>query len=99
MLARFEDGGAAVLRRGRMRYLAATFDNDLLDAIVGAAARDAGLSPAPLPEGLRLRRRGRVQFAFHSGPGRARVPAPAGATWLLGGPDLDPAGVAAWIVD
>ncbi|HYP34047.1 MAG TPA: beta-galactosidase [Burkholderiaceae bacterium] len=99
VLARFEDGGAAVLRRGRMRYLAATFDNDLLDAIVGAAARDAGLSPAPLPEGLRLRRRGRVQFAFHSGPGRARVPAPAGATWLLGGPDLDPAGVAAWIVD
>jgi beta-galactosidase len=99
VLARFEDGGAAVLRRGRMRYLAATFDNDLLDAIVGAAARDAGLSTAPLPVGLRLRRRGRVQFAFHSGPGRARVPAPAGATWLLGGPDLDPAGVAAWVVD
>jgi beta-galactosidase len=99
VLAQFEDGGAAVLRRGRMRYLAATLDNDLLDAIVGAAAGDAGLSAARLPQGLRLRRRGRLQFAFHSGPGRVRVPAPDDCTWVLGGRDLDPAGVAAWIVD
>jgi len=99
VLARFEDGGPAVLRRGRMRYLAAAFDNDLLDAIVAGAAQDAGLSASRLPDGMRLRRRGRLQFAFHSGPGRARVPAPPGATWVLGGADLDPAGVAAWIVD
>lgn len=99
VMAQFDDGGAAVLRRGRVRYLAATFDNDLLDAIVGAAALDAGLCASRLPDGLRLRRRGRLQFAFHSGPGRVRVPAPAGATWVLGGPDLEPAGVSAWIVD
>ncbi len=99
VLARFDDGGAAVLRRGRTRYLAATFDNPLLDDIVAAAAADAGLPTTRLPAGLRLRRRGRLQFAFHAGPSRAQVPAPAGATWVLGGPELDPAGVAAWIVD
>ncbi len=99
VLARFEDGGAAVLQRSRVRYLAASFEPALLDAIVESAARDAGLATERLPLGLRLRRRGRLQFAFHSGPGRVRVPAPPGATWVHGGPDLDPAGVACWIVD
>jgi beta-galactosidase len=60
---------------------------------------DAGLAPTRLPEGLRLRRRGRLQFAFHSGPGRVTVPAPAGATWVLGSRDMGPADVAAWIAD
>ena len=99
VLARFGDGGAAVLRRGRFRYLAAAFDRDLLDAIIDGAARDAGLAPVALPPGLRLRRRGRLQFAFHSGPGRVGVPAPADATWVLGGRELEPAGVAAWLLD
>jgi len=71
----------------------------LLDTVIEGAAQDAGLATTRLPEGLRLRRRGRVQFAFHSGPGRAEVPAPAGATWLLGERELGPAGVAAWLVD
>jgi beta-galactosidase len=99
VLARFDDGGAAVLQRGRVRYLAATLQPALLDSVVEAAARDAGLVPVRLPVGLRLRRRGRLQFAFHSGPGRVSVPAPAGTTFVQGGPELDPAGVACWIVD
>ncbi len=99
VLARFEDGSPALLQRGRFRYLAATFERDLLDAVVQGAAREAGLAAAPLPLGLRLRRRGRLQFAFHSGPGRVTVPAPANATWVLGGRELAPAGVAAWWAD
>ena len=98
-LARFKDGGAAVTRRGRVRYLAATLEGALLDDVVAGAAADAGLAIARLPEGLRLRRHGRVQFAFHSGPGRVSVPAPAGTTWLLGERELGPAGVAAWLTD
>ncbi len=99
VLAEFDDGGAAVLRRGRVRYLAATLDHALLDAVIAAAAADAGLATVRLPEGLRLRRRGRVQFAFHSGPGRVAVPAPADAHWLLGEREIGPAGVAAWLMD
>ena len=99
VLARFDDGGPALLQRGRFRYIAAAFQPALLDAVIQGAARDAGLDAAPLPLGLRLRRRGRLQFAFHSGPGRVTVPAPANATWVLGGRELDPAGVAAWRLD
>jgi len=99
VLASFDDGGAAVLRRGRVRYLAATFDNDLLDTLVAGAAADAGLAITRLPEGLRLRRRGGLQFAFHAGPGRVTAPAPAGATWVLGERELGPADVAAWRAD
>ena len=99
VLARFEDDTPAILRRGRARYLAGTLDMALLDDVVEAAARDAGLPATRLPEGLRLRRRGRVQFAFHAGPGRVAVPAPADATWLLGERELGPAGVAAWLAD
>ncbi len=99
VLARFDDGGAAVTRHGRTRYLAATFEPALLDALIEGAAHDAGLDVRRLPEGLRLRRRGRVQFAFHSGPGKVVAPAPTGATWLLGDRELGPAGVAAWIAD
>ena len=98
-LAHFEDGGVAVARRGRVRYLAATLAGALLDDVVEAAARDAGLATTRLPEGLRLRRHGRVRFAFHSGPDRVDVPAPAGATWLLGEREIGPAGVAAWLMD
>jgi beta-galactosidase len=99
VLARFDDGGPALLKRGRVRYIAASFEPELLDAVIQRAARDAGLAAAPLPVGLRLRRRGSLQFAFHSGPGRVTVPAPANATWVLGGRELDPAGVAAWRLD
>ncbi len=99
VLARFEDGTPAILRRGRVRYLAGTLDQALLDSVIEGAAKDAGLATTRLPEGLRLRRRGRVRFAFHSGPGRVAVPAPAGATWLLGERELGPAGVAAWLAD
>ncbi len=99
VLARFEDGTPAILRRGRVRYLAGTLDQALLDTVIEGAAKDAGLATTRLPEGLRLRRRGRVRFAFHSGPGRVAVPAPAGATWLLGERELGPAGVAAWLAD
>ena len=99
VLARFGDDTPAILRRGRVRYLAATLDAALLDAVIEGAAADAGLVTTRLPEGLRLRRRGRVQFAFHSGPGRVEVPAPAGARWLVGERELGPAGVAAWLAD
>lgn len=95
--ARFADGGAAVLRRGTVRYLAGGLDDALLRSLVAEAARDAGLAVQALPPGLRTRRRGPLRFAFHAGPGTADTPAPAGARYLLGGPQLGPAGVAAWV--
>ncbi|WP_341676813.1 beta-galactosidase [Niveibacterium sp. SC-1] len=99
VLARFDDGHPALLRKGASRYLAGWLDNAGLDTVIGAAARDAGLATERLPEGLRLRRRGRVQFAINYGPQTASVPAPAGTAFLLGARELPVTGVAAWLVD
>jgi beta-galactosidase len=94
--ASFADGHPAVLRRGRLRYLAGAFDAALLAAVLAQAARDAGLAMQPVDGGLRLRRRGTLQFAINYGPSPAVAPAPAGARFVLGSRDLPPAGVAAW---
>jgi beta-galactosidase len=40
-----------------------------------------------------------LQFAIHYGSKPVAVPAPAGARFVLGGPTIPPAGVAAWWVD
>lgn len=98
VLARYADGGAAVLRRGRVRYVAGGFEPALLQQVVEGAARAAGLAVQRLPDGLRLRRRGALQFAVHAGPGTAAVPAPPNAEFVLGGRELPPGGVAAWVV-
>lgn len=100
VLARFTDaeGGPALTRLGRTRYLACGLDTEALTQVVQAAATAAGLATQRLPEGLRLRRRGALHFAFHSGPGEVDLPAPADARFVLGSRRLGPAGVAAWVL-
>jgi beta-galactosidase len=94
--ARFDDGHPAVLHCGALRYFAGGFDAALLRSLVADAAAAAGLAPRELPDGLRLRRRGNIQFAINHGPDAAQVPAPADAHFLLGDRSLPAAGVAAW---
>lgn len=96
--AAYADGHAAVVRHGVARYVTGWLDESGLDAVLGRAARDAGLAADRLPDGLRLRRRGTLQFAFHYGAQPVRVPAPEGARFVLGGPVLETAGVAAWSI-
>ncbi len=59
-----------------------------------ACAR-AGVPTALLPEGLRLRRRGSLTFAFNCGPDPQALPATP-TKLLLGANPLPPSGVAAW---
>jgi len=94
--ARFADEHPALLRHGALRYVAGWFDDALLRGVLHQAATDAGLTPLVLTGGLRLRRRGRLQFAVNYGPATATAPAPADARFVLGTHDLPPAGVAAW---
>ena len=94
--ARYADGAPALLRHERTRYLSGWLDDAGLDALMTRLAQDAGLSVTPLPEGLRLRRRGGLQFAINFSSTPVTVPAPAGTQFLLGGPVLEQAGVAAW---
>ena len=97
VLARFPDGGPALVRAGRAHYLAGWPDTALLDATMRLAL--AGLATRDLPPGVRLRRRGDWPFASHYGPEPWTAPEPDPARYRLGGPLVPPQGLACWRVD
>lgn len=92
----FADGGVAWVSSELWHYLATWPETALLDHVIATVALEAGLAVQPLEEGVRLRRRGNVCFAFNFAPEERRTPAPADAAYILGGASLPPAGVAAW---
>jgi beta-galactosidase len=97
--ATFAEGGPAWVSKESWHYLATWPETALLDHVVATVALEAGLPVQALEEGVRVRRRGDVRFAFNFAPDSRRTPAPAGVSYLLGGPELPPAGVAAWRIE
>ena len=95
-LARFDDGGGAWFRHGHFDYLATWPQDALLQRILADMAERAGIVCVPLDEGVRLRRRGGLTFAFNSAPEERPAPAPQDADFVIGGPTLAPGGVSAW---
>jgi beta-galactosidase len=81
---------------GRFHYLATWADEAFLDAVVAAVAEQAGLAAVPLPEGVRTRVRDGVRFAVNYAPEPRTAPAPEDAVFLLGGREMEPAGISAW---
>jgi beta-galactosidase len=97
VLARFDDNWPAIVARGNVRYAGAWFDAALHRALLEGAARDAGLDVTHLPQGLRVRRRGEITFAFNFGADAVDAPAPVDARFVLGQRRLGTADVCAWI--
>jgi beta-galactosidase len=87
-LARFDNGDAALVAAGNHNYLACWPDGKLLNAVVKLVVSKARLKTLPLPEGVRLRRRGNLLFAFNYGnkPWKLAI----GTTLVLGKRDLLP---------
>ena len=81
--ARFADGHPAIVRQQRTRYLAGWFDSDLQREVLKQAARDAGLAPVELPQGVRIRRRGELLFAMNYNDTARTLNVPH-ANWLVG---------------
>ncbi len=97
VLARADDGAPALLEGGGGHlYLAGWPDDALLASVLGFAAAEAGLATTALPEGMRLRRRGGLVFAFHSGPGDADLPVAPDVALLVGTHRLRPGELAVW---
>ena len=95
-LATFEDGGAAWVGKDGWSYLATWPQAALMDAIMRRVVRATGLFVARLEDGVRMRTRDGVAFAFNYAAEPRATPAQVGATFLLGDAELPPAGVAAW---
>jgi beta-galactosidase len=92
------DGRGLVFRNGRVRYCAAWPDEALLLRLFKQMAEEARVPTSLLPEEVRTRRHGDLRFAFNYGshPVTLRDSAISTDAFVLGGPDLPPAGVAAW---
>ncbi|MFO1122912.1 MAG: beta-galactosidase [Hyphomicrobiales bacterium] len=67
VLARFGNGDPALLAADRHHYLGGWPDAALLSSVMRLMAARARLATIDLPEGIRLRRRGNLLFAFNYG--------------------------------
>ena len=93
-LATFADGTPAFIGNGNFFYLACWPDSGALAGVMRLICRKAGLSTIELPEGVRLRRRGDLIFAFNYG--ETSWPAPFGAEPLIGGASVAPRSFSVW---
>ena len=94
VLARFADGWPALVAEGRSHYLGLWPDPAALSSLMSCVARKAGLSTVALPEGVRLRRRGDLVFAFNYGV--EPWPAPFAAAPILGDAVVAPRSYSVW---
>jgi beta-galactosidase len=92
VLARFDDGGAALTMKGRAAALACWPDEGLLAATMAEVVKRAGLTPMPVPDHVRVRRRGDLAVVFNYGPAVWQIP--FDAPLVLGQRQVPPCGVA-----
>jgi beta-galactosidase len=90
--ASFADGHPAVVRNGSVLYLASLFDEALTQDIFLNVAKAAGINAAPLPEGIRISRRGCLTYVFNYNATPYKIP--AAASFIVGQEEVEPQGVA-----
>jgi beta-galactosidase len=96
IIATYEDGAPAAVRSGRSVYLATLTDDACVKNMLVDLCAEAGVAITLLPPTLRLRRRGDLTFAFNLAETHAHAPAPDGAIFVIGSPEIEPFGVAVW---
>lgn len=95
-LAQFSDGTGAVYQQQNIRYLATWPEPKLLLSLFKDLCQVADIAIHELPQGVRLRRHGDLQFVFNFGTTTTTITAPDNAQWLLGQPQLKQAEIAVW---
>ncbi len=92
-----EDGEVALARCDNVFYLSGWPDEELLASVLRRVFRAAQLSTLDLPEDIRIRDNGAMRYIFNYGPKVTDISALVGeGPLLLGGPILEPCGVAAF---
>jgi beta-galactosidase len=82
--AKFDDGKGAIYQNHNRHYLAFWPTQNFLSDYLGKLAKEAGLQPRRMSEGLRLRQRGDLHFAFNYTSNSREAPIPEGAEIVLG---------------
>ena len=93
-VAEFSDGWGFYYCKDRYHYLNACLDEDSLIRFMNARLEQSGITTTPCGEGLRIRRRGELTFAFNYGPEPVQID--AGHSYLVGSSSLGVADVAVW---
>ncbi len=88
ILARFDNGSAALTAAGNHHYLGCWPDEKLLNSVVKLVSAKAHLKTRHLPDGIRLRQRGNLLFAFNYGNKPWKLT--AGTTVVMGKREIQP---------
>jgi beta-galactosidase len=95
-VATFDDGKGAIYRHQHLHYLAFWPSREFLKAYLDEVAKAVGLPVNLLPEGMRLRQRGNLVFAFNYADHPQVAPAPPNARFVLGGPTIAAYNLSVW---
>lgn len=102
IIARFTTGEPAWTRNDHFHYLASWPSAELLEYVVETLCDQAGLQTLKTGRDLRLRRAGKIQFAFNYGSETidliAKGCALINSNFLIGERHIKPANVAAWLI-
>lgn len=93
VVATFADGHPAIVRHGKLHYVAAIVDEALLRDCLAALAVEAGLEVQRLDDGVRVSRRGALTYVFNYGDTVLDAPHPPGATFVIGSAQVPAQGV------
>jgi beta-galactosidase len=79
-----------------MHYFTSLFDERLTQAWLAHIAREAGLSPTPLGDDIRVSRRGGLTYVFNYSNDKHTIDDVADERFVIGGREVGPQGVAAY---
>ncbi len=96
VLGTYEDGSPALIRSGRILYLATLTDDAFLTALFADLCNQSGVATLRLPANVRLRRRGRLTFAFNYGEAPFSAPVPDGVRFIIGDATIGPRDLVVW---
>lgn len=94
--ARFADGHPACVSHGALHYWAALFDDATTMRLFADVAAEAGLAPTPLPDGVRVSRRGGLTYVFNYGSTPHTIDAIPPSAFVFGAAQVGPQDVAVY---
>ena len=97
VLARYEDGTAAVVAEERFIYLATLTDDRFLKDFIAQQCTDLDIEINDWGEDIRVRQRGNLMFAFNYSEQAQILSLPENTKFLLGGRNIQPRDVSVWI--